>query len=82
MKLTLTFSLDDIQLQTLDNVFNQHDTATKATSKDVSRFVGTCIKKALSLRDVDVSGPVAEAIIKDINNGGWTLIGQPETKPL
>ncbi len=82
MKLTLTFNLDDAQLEHIDNVFQQHQTTELATSKDISRFVGTCIKKVLDMDLRDVGDDIAEHVIKDINAGAWTFIGQPKTTPL
>lgn len=82
MKLTLTFNLTDEQREHMDNVFQQHQTEDLATSKDISRFVGTCIKKVLDMDLRTVQGEIADHVIRDINAGAWTFIGQPKTTPL
>lgn len=50
------------------------------TQAEITQFLATCFRSALSL-DPDMHGgdlqEIGDAVLEDINRGGWSLVGQP-----
>lgn len=80
MKLTLKFSFTDDQLQHLGMLMGAQ-LGEHATSNNISRFIGACIKGALACDSMKGNtDDLAAHIIEDIDRGGWSFIGQEAAK--
>lgn len=81
MRMKFVFDVDDDQRMHIDNIFYQRNTKDLATRKDIGKYVGKCLRGLLNLNVHEVDGDPADAVIADINEGGWSFIGEPTTQP-
>ena len=75
MRMNISFEISDEQRTHRDDIFHQRTTKQMATRNDIATFLGKCIRGVLSLQSGDTDD-VADAVISDINDGGWSFIGQ------
>jgi hypothetical protein len=75
-----SINLNDEQSQHFAQLIRGEEPQEPVTQTEMTQFFATCVRSALSL-DPDYHGgdlqEIGDAVLEDINRGGWSLIGQP-----
>ena len=87
MKTNVKLELNDDERNRLAVLFDGKQTKRLVTRAELVDFVDACIDRALDLDPPQYPvhgnslGAAVGDVIRDINAGGWTFIGQPPTDP-
>ena len=71
-------TLNNKQSQHMAALLRGEDPQEPVTSTEMSQFFAACVRSALSLTPGD-HDDVADHVVKDLNRGGWSMVGQPES---
>lgn len=52
-------------------------TESVPTQNDMALFFAKCVRSALSFEVDEPIEDIGDAVIEDINRGGWSMVGQP-----
>jgi len=78
-KFNFSITLNDEQSQHFAQLIRGEEPQEPVTQTELTQFFATCVRSALSL-DPDMHGgdlkEIGGAILSDINEGGWSLVGQ------